>query len=110
VTHKEYSGWGPPLEVDVGKGVEVELGSSELAEATLPRTVAANAQTSCRLLTTAGKLLSWSNTHVWFVRPKQSTHCGKAERNVSVQAHFMTSMNAPGLKIIMEKLARTGEA
>ena len=32
--------------------------------------VAANAQTSCRLLTTSGKLSSWSNTQVWFVRPK----------------------------------------
>lgn len=67
----------------------------------------------------------------------QSTHCGKAERNVSVQAHSSTSMKAPGLKIIykiqfqpdlstarlppkaerfhlfpltMEKLARTGDA
>lgn len=33
VVWTEYSGWDPPLEVEVGKGVEVELGSSELAEA-----------------------------------------------------------------------------
>jgi len=32
--------------------------------------VVANAQTSCRLLTTLGKVSSWFNTHVWFVRPK----------------------------------------
>jgi len=110
VAWTEYSGRNPPLEVEVGKGVEVELGSSELAEATPPRMVAANAQTSRRLLTTLGKLSSWPNTHVWFVRPKQSTHCGKEERNVSVQAHWRTSRKAPGLKIIIEKLARTGEA
>jgi len=70
VAWTEHSGRNPPLEVEVGKGVEVELGSSELAEATPPRMVAANAQTSRRLLTTLGKLSSWPNTHVWFVRPK----------------------------------------
>lgn len=60
------------MEVDVGNGVEVELGSSELAEATPPKIVAANAQTSRRLLTTLGNDSSWPNTHVWFVRPKLS--------------------------------------
>jgi len=34
VAWTEYSGRDPPLEVEVGKGVDVELGSSELAEAT----------------------------------------------------------------------------
>jgi len=98
------------LEVGVGKEVEVELGSSESAEATWPMMVEANAQTSRRLFTTAGNVSSSPYTHVWFVCPKQSTHWGKAERNVSVQAHSSTSMKAPGLKIIMEKLARTGDA
>ena len=30
----------------------------------------------------------------------QSTHCGYALWKVSVQAHLITSMNAPGLKMI----------
>ena len=34
VAWTEYSGRDPLLEVEVGKGVDVELGSSELAEAT----------------------------------------------------------------------------
>jgi hypothetical protein len=115
-----YSGGDPPLEVVVGKGVEVELGSSESTETTLPMMVEANAQTSRRLLTTEGNELSSPNTHVWFVWPKlrslsvnqrsevvqmhssayQSTHWGKADRKVSVQAQPRTSMKAPGLKII----------
>jgi hypothetical protein len=28
----------------------------------------------------------------------QSAHCGKVDLKVSVQAHLITSMNAPGLK------------
>lgn len=114
-----YSGRDPPLEVGVGNEVEVELGSSESAEATWPRIVEASAQTSPKLLTTVGSDASSPYTHVWFVWPKlrspsvtsarilsmypdtdQSTHWGKAERNVSVQAHWRTSMKAPGLKII----------
>lgn len=58
------------MEVEAGKGVELGLGSCELAEATWPRMVDANAQTSRKFLTTSGKVLSWSNTHVWFVWPK----------------------------------------
>lgn len=34
VAWTEYSGWDPLVEVEVGKEVEVELGSSESAEAT----------------------------------------------------------------------------
>jgi len=105
-----YSGRDPPLEVGEGKEVEVELGSSESVETTLPMMVEANAQASRRLFTTVGSEASSPYTHVWFVRSKQSTHWGKPERNVSVQAHLRTSMKAPGLKIIIDKLARTGEA
>jgi hypothetical protein len=59
-----YSEGDPPLEVGVGEGVEVELGSSESAEATWPKMVEANAQTSRRLLTTVGNVLSSPYTHV----------------------------------------------
>ena len=38
--------------------------------------------------------------NIWGRVTYQSTHCGYTLRKVSAQAHFITSMNAPGLKMI----------
>ena len=58
------------MEVAVGVGEEVGVGTSESTPETLPKRVEANAQRSRKLLTTAGKEASSPNTHVWFVWPK----------------------------------------
>jgi len=75
----------------------------------LPRRVLSKAHSWRMLFTREGKL-GVSRTAVWLVLSKQSAHCGKTDWNVSVQAHLITLMNAPGLKITKEKLASTGAA
>jgi len=84
-------------------------GASPFVTETLPKSVLAIAQILRIPSTTAGRL-GVLRTWDWFVRVKQSTHCGKTAWKVSVHAHLMTSMNAPGLKMIMVKLASTGAA
>jgi len=86
----------------------------------LPRMELSKAHIWRMLFTSEGKS-GVSNTAVWFVcsklenkrmrwggiyivgsRTHQSAHCGKADWNVSVQAHLITLMNAPGLKMTFE--------
>jgi len=88
---------------------EVEEGISPSAEATPPMSEEASEQT-LRIPSTMEGRSGVSKTSVWFVCVKQSTHWGNADWNVSVQAHLITSMKAPGLKMIIEKFANTGAA
>jgi hypothetical protein len=99
----------------------------------LPRTELSISHNWRMFFTSEGRFKSAeSNTSVWFVLSKlggkkrrietmkkerdredsvyqknaathQSAHCGKVDSKVSVQAHLITSMNAPGLKMTFSK-------
>jgi len=95
--------------VEVGAALLLVGVTSPSAVATPPKRVLSKAQTFLMPVTTEVRL-DVSNTSVWFVCWKQSAHWGNTAWNVSVHAHLITSMKAPGLKMIMEKLAKTGAA
>jgi len=99
----------PALGVGVGEAARFEGVVSPLLSETLPKIELATAQTWRRPFTTEGRS-GLLRTSVWFVFSKQSTHCGKADWKVSVHAHLITSMKAPGLNSTDVKLARTGAA
>lgn len=75
----------------------------------LPRSELAKLHNWRISFTSEGKL-GVSKTAVWFVRSKQSAHCGKTDWKVSVQEHLITLINAPGLKMTEEILASAGAA
>jgi len=75
----------------------------------LPRSELAKLHNWRMLFTSEGKSGVFK-TAVWFVRSKQSTHCGKTDWKVSVQEHLITLINAPGLKMTEEIFASAGAA
>lgn len=93
----------------VAAAAEDEDETSPSVSETFPRSALASEQTWRIPLTTEGRS-GVSRTSVWLVLSKQSAHWGNTDWNVSVHAHLITSMNAPGLKMIMEKFANTGAA
>ena len=102
----------------VAAAAEDEDETSPSVSETFPRSALASEQTWRIPLTTEGRS-GVSRTSVWLVLSKlqgaigqanesirsmqgthQSAHWGNTDWNVSVHAHLITSMNAPGLKMI----------